>query len=71
MINQPRPRHDASIGWLAFLMLIGWIGLAFAARFLADTESTAGLGAFVGFFVIALSVAAYVLFMMAVDSDKS
>lgn len=52
-------------------MLIGWIGLAFAAKTLADSEATAGLGAFAGFFVISLSVVAYCLFMMAVDSDKS
>ena len=71
MINQPRRRRDASLGWLAGLMILAWIGLAFAARTLADTEVTAGLGAFVGFFVISLSVVAYVLFMMAVDSDKS
>ena len=71
MINQPRRRRDTSLGWLAALMLIGWIGLAFAAKTLADSEATAGLGAFAGFFVISLSVVAYCLFMMAVDSDKS
>lgn len=52
-------------------MAIAWLGMVFAARSLAADEKTAGFAAFIGFFVICLSTVLYVLFMMAVDSDKS
>jgi len=53
-------------------MSIVWIGMVFLAKALAEgTEKMAGFGAFLGFLVIAMSVVTYVLFMMAVDSDKS
>jgi hypothetical protein len=57
---------------LAALMLAAWIGMVFAAKALAEGgEKLAGFGAFLGFLVIAMSVVTYVLFMMAVDSDKA
>jgi len=42
-----------------------------SAKMLAADPATTGYGAFVGFLVIALTLVAYCLFMMAVDSDKS
>ncbi|HUZ76073.1 MAG TPA: hypothetical protein VMV93_00675 [Chloroflexota bacterium] len=71
MMNQPRRHRDASLWWLAGLMILAWLGLAFAAKMLAADPATTGYGAFVGFLVIALTLVAYCLFMMAVDSDKS
>lgn len=68
---QPRRRRGATLAGLAALMLVAWVGMVFVAKALAEGgEKMAGFGAFVGFLVIAMSVVAYVLFMMAVDSDK-
>ncbi|GEM_PF-2878340 len=71
MINQPRRHRGALLSTFAVLMAIAWLGMVFAARSLAADEKTAGFAAFIGFFVICLSTVLYVLFMMAVDSDKS
>ena len=72
MIGQPRRRRGAALAGFATLMSIVWIGMVFLAKALAEgTEKMAGFGAFLGFLVIAMSVVTYVLFMMAVDSDKS
>ena len=71
MISQPRRRRGAVLSLFATLMLLAWVGMVFMARGLAEDEKTAGFGAFLGFFVISMSVVAYVLFMMAVDSDKA
>lgn len=71
MINTPRRRSGAALAAYAALMLAVWVGMVFVAKALAESEKTAGFGAFLGFMVIAMSVVSYVLFMMAVDSDKS
>ncbi|HLG69082.1 MAG TPA: hypothetical protein VK009_01520 [Chloroflexota bacterium] len=68
---QPRRRRGAALATYAALMLLAWIGMVFVAKGLAEDEKTAGFGAFLGFMVIAMSVVTYVLFMMAVDSDKA
>lgn len=70
MISQPRRRRGLALSLYAALMLVVWIGMVFMAKGLAENEKTAGFGAFLGFMVIAMSVVSYVLFMMAVDSDK-
>jgi hypothetical protein len=70
MISQPRRRRGAALAAYAALMLAAWVGMVFVAKSLAESEKTAGFGAFLGFMVIAMSVVSYVLFMMAVDSDK-
>ncbi|HUY26391.1 MAG TPA: hypothetical protein VMV27_03135 [Candidatus Binataceae bacterium] len=70
MISQPRRRRGAALAGYATLMLAAWVGLVFVAKSLAEKEATAGFAAFVGFMVLAMSVVTYVLFMMAVDSDK-
>ncbi|HLQ31117.1 MAG TPA: hypothetical protein VK457_00370 [Chloroflexota bacterium] len=70
MISQPRRRRGVALAAYATLMLLVWSGMVFLARMLAEDEKTAGFGAFLGFMVIAMSVVSYVLFMMAVDSDK-
>ncbi|MBV8087221.1 MAG: hypothetical protein JO247_20620 [Chloroflexi bacterium] len=73
MINTPRRRRAGALAFYAALMLAVWIGMVFVAKSLADAgnEKAAGFGAFLGFMVIAMSVVSYVLFMMAVDSDKA
>ncbi len=71
MISQPRRRRGAALALYATLMLAVWVGMVFVAKSLAENEKTAGFGAFLGFMVIAMSVVSYVLFMMAVDSDKA
>ncbi len=71
MISQPRRRRGAALALYAALMLAVWVGMVFVAKSLAENEKTAGFGAFLGFMVIAMSVVSYVLFMMAVDSDKA
>ena len=70
MISPTRRRRGTALAIYATLMLAAWIGMVFVARSLAENEKTAGFGAFLGFMVIAMSVVSYVLFMMAVDSDK-
>ena len=70
MISQPRRRRGAALAVYATLMLAVWIGMVFVAKALAENEATAGFAAFLGFLVLAMSVVTYVLFMMAVDSDK-
>jgi hypothetical protein len=70
MISPPRRRRGLALSGYAALMLLAWVGMVFIARALAQGEKTAGFGAFLGFMVIAMSVVSYVLFMMAVDSDK-
>ena len=70
MISQPRRRRGAALAGYATLMLAVWVAMVFVAKALAENEQTAGFGAFMGFMVIAMSVVSYVLFMMAVDSDK-
>lgn len=68
---QPRRRRGITLALLATLMLAAWLGMVFLAKTLAEgNEKMAGFGAFMGFLVLAMSVVAYVLFMMAVDSDK-
>jgi len=72
MVNQPRRRRSGvALSMFAGLMLIVWIGMVFVARSLAQDEKTTGFAAFLGFLVICMSVVTYVLFMMAIDSDKS
>lgn len=72
MIDRSRRRRgNGPLALFAGLMTFGWLGLVFLARSLAATEKTAGFGAFLGFFVIALSVVLFCLFMMAVDSDRA
>ena len=71
MVNQPRRRRSGALPALATLMTLAWVGLVFVARYLAADEATAGFGAFIGFFVISLSMVTFTLFMMAVDSDKA
>ena len=71
MINQPRRRRGAMLSAFAALMLVAWVGMVFVARGLAGSETTSGFAAFLGFLVICLSTVVYVLFMMAVDSDKA
>ena len=71
MISQPRRRRGLALSAYAALMLLAWVGMVFIAKGLAEDEKTAGFGAFLGFMVIAMSVVSYVLFMMAVDSDKA
>ena len=71
MINQPRRNRGAVLSAFAGLMLLVWLGMVLAARQLSLDSATAGFGAFLGFLVICMSVVVYVLFMMAVDSDKS
>jgi hypothetical protein len=71
MIDSQRGRRGAALSLYAVLMLAVWVGMVFVAKSLAENEKTAGFGAFLGFMVIAMSVVSYVLFMMAVDSDKS
>ncbi|HEU0168760.1 MAG TPA: hypothetical protein VFS62_13365 [Chloroflexota bacterium] len=71
MINRPRRRSGALLTTFAGLMLLAWLGMVFVARALAGDEKTAGFAAFVGFLVICFSTVVYVLFMMAVDSDKA
>ena len=72
MISQARRRRGVALAGLATLMLIAWIGMVFLAKALAEAgERMVGFGAFLGFLVIAMSVVSYVLFMMAVDSDKA
>jgi hypothetical protein len=71
MINSPRGRRGAALSLYAVLMLAVWVGMVFVAKSLAENEKTAGFGAFLGFMVIAMSVVSYVLFMMAVDSDRA
>jgi hypothetical protein len=70
MISQPRRRRGAALAAYATLMLAVWTGMVFVAKSLAENEKTAGFAAFLGFLVLAMAVVAYVLFMMAVDSDK-
>lgn len=72
MMQQPRRRHQgALLTTFATISIILWLGLVFAARSLAADPATAGYGATLGFFVIAMCVVVFALFMMAVDSDKS
>jgi len=73
MINAPRRRRGAALAGFATLMLAAWVGMVFVSKALAEqgNEKAAGFGAFLGFMVIAMSVVTYVLFMMAVDSDKA
>ena len=71
MIHRPRQRRGATLSAFAGLMMIAWLAMVFVARSLAGSEQTAGFAAFVGFLVICLSTVVYVLFMMAVDSDKA
>jgi len=70
VISSPRRRRGAALSGFAALMFLAWVGMVFVAKSLAENEKTAGFGAFLGFLVIAMSVVTYVLFMMAVDSDK-
>lgn len=71
MIQQPRRRHQGAIlTTFATVSIIVWLALVFVARSLAADPATAGFGAMVGFFVIAMCVVVFSLFMMAVDSDK-
>lgn len=71
MISQPRRRRGATLAGLAALMLAAWVGMVFLAKSLAEAgERMAGFGAFLGFLVLSMGVVSYVLFMMAVDSDK-
>jgi hypothetical protein len=71
MIDSQRGRRGAALSLYAVLMLAVWVGMVFVAKSLAENEKTAGFGAFLGFMVIAMSVVSYVLFMMAVDSDRA
>lgn len=67
-----RRRHrGVALSLFAGVMIAVWLGLVFLAHALAGDEKTAGYGAVVGFFVLAMAVVTYVLFMMAVDSDKA
>jgi len=70
VINRRR-RSGPLLSAFAGLMLLAWLGMVFVARALAGDEKTAGFAAFLGFLVICLSTVVYVLFMMAVDSDKA
>lgn len=71
MVTQPRRRRGVLYSALAGLMLLVWLGMVFVARALAMDEKTAGFAAFLGFLVICMSMVVFVLFMIAVDSDKS
>ena len=71
MVNSPRRRRGAVLSAFAGLMAVAWLGMVFVARSLAADEKTAGYAAFLGFLVICMAMVVYVLFMMAVDSDKA
>lgn len=71
MVNSPRRRRGALLSAFAALMLAAWVGMVFVARSLAQDPATSGYAAFIGFLVICMATVTYVLFMMAVDSDKA